>query len=149
MYFILNKYIMHSPSLFQTSTAQLFQKQNEKKSTNFQFFKPGNSLVSYTFVCCPATGPITWVLFISSASGACLTFGLALPSLSFHYVFTLLAHPGCLPAFSHTLPTTIACANLPLLSCVQWHTLALLELKICRKLLVWKSVRYLCCCQQS
>lgn len=110
---------MHSPSLFQTSMAQLFQKQNEKKKVLIFNSLSLVTLVSYTFVCCPATGPITWVLFISSASGACLTFGLALPSLSFHYVFTLLAHPGCLPAFSHTLPTTIACANLPLLSCVQ------------------------------
>lgn len=149
MYFILNKYIMHNPSLFQTSKAQLFQKQNEKQSSNFQFFKPGNSLVSYTFVCCPATGPIIWTLFISSPSGDCLTFGLALPSLSFHYIFTLLTHPDCLPGFSHTLPTTITCANLSLLSRMLWHTLALLELKIRRKLLVWKSVRYLCCCQQS
>lgn len=110
-----------------------FKSRMKKKSTNFEFFKPGNSSVSYTFVCCPATGPITWVLFISSASGACLTFGLALPSLSFHYVFTLLAHPGCLPAFSHTLPTTIACANLPLLSRVLWHTPCLIGVENMQK----------------
>lgn len=116
---------MHNCSLFQTSKARLLKKQNEKQGSSFQFFKPGNSLVPQKLVCCPVTGLIIWALFILSVSGDCLALILSFPSLFFHYVFMLLSQPDCLPISSHTLPTVVTCAGMPLLSCSLCHTLAL------------------------
>lgn len=110
---------MHSPSLFQTSTAHLFQKQNEKQSTNFQFFKPGNSSVSYTLVCCPATGPFYLINLWSLLNlRPCLAFTF-LP-LCFHasrsswLLASFLTHPPhyhclCQPALAVLCAVTYPC----------------------------------------
>lgn len=95
MYFILDKYIMHNCSLFQTDEAQLFQKHNENQGSHFQMFKPVNSLVPYKLLYYPGTDPVV-ALSILSVSEDCLAFILSFPFISLCVLASLLFLPSLL-----------------------------------------------------